>query len=147
MSDERPGLFDRGDNKPSEECLGLPPLEFSLTFSCSILPCQIDVFLEISSTANFMAGIISVTASKSGFANTFMKPICEWASFMTLPSSGGPPNRVVGRPTSTSISPCFANSSWRRSVHFAAMPYGRAYSRVSENSTLGLLREGNLPHC
>lgn len=105
--DERLGLPDCGGRKVSDEnglldCTDVCP---------SIFFFQVSLLALISSTAKVIQGRMSLTASKSGQAKMFMKPICEFASLVTFPNSGGPPKSAVGMHRSFSISPWLANSS------------------------------------
>lgn len=64
----------------------------------------------------------------------FMNPCWEFASFVRLPNSGGPPKSVVDIPRSISIVPWLANSSWSISAHFAAILNGRACRTISKSA-------------
>ena len=66
---------------------------------------QMSLLMSISSTANRIAGNISATASNSGLANIFMKPIWDSPSLIMSSRTGGPPNRHEGISSSCSIKP------------------------------------------
>ena len=125
VGSKRVGPGDLGDRCCSMRLRSAPFRKSALALSSSTIVDHSFWFDLITLTANCMPGMTSATDSNNGPAKTFMKPICDWASFCMLPKSGGPPKRVVGMWTSLSISPWRANSNCRISHHLRAMSKGR----------------------
>jgi len=114
--------------------------------SSSILFSQMDLLVKISSTANCIAGSMSVTASNSGRAKMFIKPICDSPSLTMSSRTGGPPKRHEGISNSSSMSPWLLNSSVRILAHLAAVSNFRACEgELDHKCSRG--RTPDLPRC